>query len=180
MRLRHYSHALGALLLFIIAVSAYGAWDARVSRESASAVSLASEIATKKQSSARLQEAKDQLEKALGDQAATEGYFVDTDDVVPFLESLQNTGKRLGSQVTVESVSAQPGKPHTVLQLALRVTGTFDAVERTLGAIEYQPYDTEVTGVTLDTPGPSAGKASPWTAAITLRIGTTATTTAKQ
>jgi hypothetical protein len=181
MKLRHYSHALIALAVFVIAVSLYGVWYAYVGKESAAAVSLASDIETKKQSRERVQEAKLQLEQALSDQQSISGYFVDTDDVVPFLESLQNTGKRLGTTVVVESVSAQPAKPHSVLQLALHITGTFDSVERTLGAIEYQPYDTVVSSVTLDTAGPSAGAVPQWTAAVTLRIGTAdaASTTAK-
>jgi hypothetical protein len=169
MKLRHYSHALGALILFLIALSAYGAWYAAVGRVSATAVSLASEIETKKQSGARVEEAKQELERAMTDAASIKGYFVDTNDVVPFLESLQAIGQRLGTNVTVESVSAQPAKPHTVLQLALKITGTFSNVEKTLGAIEYQAHDTTVTGVTFDT----AGGSSQWTAAVTVRIGTT-------
>ncbi len=172
MKIRHYTHALAALVLLMVSVSAYGAWYLRVGKESATAISLATEIENKKQSSVHILEAKSQLEKAMNDEQAIQGYLVDTNDVVPFLESLQSIGQRLGTKVTVESVSAQPAKPHNVLQLSLKITGPFDNVERTLGAIEYQAYDTVVTNVTLDTPGPSAGAAPLWTAAVTLRIGT--------
>jgi hypothetical protein len=185
MNIRPYSHALGAIVLFLITLSVYGAWYAYVEKTSAVAAGLVNEIATKKESGARIQDAKNQLERATSDGAAVEAYFVDTDDVVPFLESLQGIGERLGSEVTVESVSAQPAKPHTVLQLALRITGTFDSVERTLGAIEYQPYETVLTNVTFDTPQAGGEVAPIWTAAVTLKIGTTevtgvATTTPKK
>jgi hypothetical protein len=117
-----------------------------------------------------VEEAKQELERAMNDEAAIKEYFVDTSDVVPFLESLQTIGQRLGTKVVVESVSAQPAKPHTVLQLALKITGPFSSVEKTLGAIEYQAHDTTVTNITFDTP---PGAAAQWTAAVTLRIGTT-------
>lgn len=169
MKLRHYTHVLAAAAIFFIVLSAYGTWYAKVGKESATAISLAADIQTKKQSGARVEEAKQELERAMNDEAAIKGYFVDTSDVVPFLESLQTIGQRLGTKVTVESVSAQPAKPHTVLQLALKVTGPFSSVEKTLGAIEYQAHDTTVTNVTFDTP---PGGDAQWTAAVTLRIGT--------
>lgn len=181
MNIRSYTHVLIMAVIFIAALSAYGAWYARVGKESADAISLQSEIQAKTQTAARAQEAKTQLNRALADRAAITGYFVNTNDVVPFLETLQSTGAKYGSKVVVESVSSQPAKPHTLLQLSVSITGTFDSVERTLGAIEYEPYDTTVSNVTLDTPG-GAGAVPQWTAAVTMNVGTidmagTATTT---
>lgn len=174
MKIKHYAHALIGLGIFIAAFSAYGAWYALVGKESAEVESLATQIQVKTQNAARAQEAKSELERALQDEAAIKGYFVNTTDVVPFLESLQGLGQRLGTQVDVESVSSQPGKPHPVLLLAVRITGTFNDVERTLGAIEYEPYDTVITNLTFDTAGGSApGKPAVWTAAASIRIGTT-------
>jgi hypothetical protein len=150
----------------------YGAWYARVGDESARAVALGGKIQDAKQSGARVIEAKKELEKASADEAAIRGYFVSTADVVPFLESMQSTGSRFGTQVEVASVSSDAAKPHARLALSLRITGTFDGVERTLGAIEYQPYDTVVQTLTLDTPEGQGGAVPQWTAAVTLSVGT--------
>jgi hypothetical protein len=172
MKLKYYSHALIALAALFVVFSLYGVWYTQVGKESARASELASEIQSKNVSMQHAQQSKTQLEHALADESAIKGYFVDTRDVVSFLETLQASGATYGTKVEVVSVSAEPSKPHAVLVLALRITGTFDGVERMLGAIEYEPHDTVVTGVTLDTPGGS-GKAAPqWTAATNVRIGT--------
>lgn len=171
MNLKPYTHVIIMAAVFIGALSLYGAWYARVGEESANAVSIQSQIQAKQQTAARAQEAKTQLNHALADRAAITGYFVNTNDVVPFLETLQSTGTKFGSKVAVESVSSQPAKPHTLLQLSVSITGSFDGVERTLGAIEYEPYDTTITSVTLDTPGGTKG-APQWTAAVTMNVGT--------
>lgn len=171
MHIKPYTHVIIMALVFIGALSLYGAWYARVGKESANAVSIQSQIQAKQEAAARAQDAKTQLSHALSDRAAITGYFVNTNDVVPFLETLQSTGAKFGSKVSVESVSSQPAKPHTLLQLSVSITGPFDSVERTLGAIEYEPYDTTITSVTLDTPGGSAS-APQWTAAVTMNVGT--------
>jgi hypothetical protein len=172
MKLKYYSHTLIALVALFTAFSIYGVWYTQVGKESAHANDLATQIQAKNISMQHAQQSKTELERALTDEAAIKGYFVDTRDVVPFLETLQASGSTYGTKIEVVSVSAEPSKPHAVLSLALRITGTFDGVERMLGAIEYEPYDTVITGVTLDTPG-AGGKAVPeWTAAVSVRIGT--------
>lgn len=171
MNIKPYTHVIIMVLVFIGALSLYGAWYSRVGSESANVVSLQSQIHAKQETAARAQEAKTQLNHALSDNASITGYFVNTNDVVPFLETLQSTGATFGSKVSVESVSSVPSQPHTLLQLSVSITGPFDSVERTLGAIEYEPYDTTVTSVTLDTPG-GAKSAPQWTAAVTMNVGT--------
>ncbi len=170
MKLKHYSHVLIMLAVLIGAFAAYGAWYGQVGKVSSDAISFATQIQERRQNQASAQEAKEQLESALVDEASITGYFVDTDDVVDFLGSLQATGNAQGAKVEVVSVSAEPARPHGVLVLALRITGTFDSVLRTLGAIEYQPYDTTLMGLTLDTTDGGAA-ARQWEAAATLRVG---------
>ena len=172
MKLAHITHALVAAFVLIIAFSLYGVWYTAVSKKSAEAATLAQQIQTQHQDSARAQAAKDQLGKLSTEESLVSGYYVSTSDAVPFLESLQSTGKSLGSTVQVVSVSADPGKPHSHLNLSLSITGPFDAVVRTLGAFEYAPYDAALQNLTLDTPQTGGGKAAQWTAAATFIIGT--------
>lgn len=172
MSIRHYAHAGIAGGLFFLTLSAYGAWYQRVGKESADVGMVQQQIEQKKESDARAQAAKTELDRALSNEVAIKGYFVDTNNLVNYLGSLQSLGQKFGATVVVDSVSSQPANPHTLLALALHISGPFDAVERTLGAIEYEPYDTVVTNLTLDTPGGSAGAAAIWTAAVTLRVGT--------
>lgn len=170
MKIKPYTHAIVMILVFLGALSVYGAWYGAVGKESANAVSLESQIRAKTETAANAQAARSQLTKALSDRASITDYFVSTNDIVSYLGILQNTGTKYGAKVGVDSVTAQPAQPHALLQLALHITGPFDSVERTLGAIEYEPYDTTVTSVTLDTPG---GSGTPqWTAAVTMNVGT--------
>jgi len=176
MKLKPYLHVIVLLLVFVAALFLYGSWYAQVGKESANAADLADQIQLRSQKSVRTQEARTELEHALSEEASISDYFVNTADVVPFLESLQTTGTSLGTKVDVVSVSAQAAKPRSLLQLSLHITGPFDSVMRTIGAIEYQPYDTSVSSLTLDTTGGNGGTAGAWTAALTLFVGTATST----
>ena len=178
MKLKPYLHVIILFLVFVAALLLYGSWYGQVGKESADAAGLADQIQQRSQNSVRTQEARAELEHALSEESSIRDYFVNTADVVPFLESLQTTGTKLGSKVDVVSVSTQVAKPRSLLQLSLHITGPFDSVMRTIGAIEYQPYDTSVSSLTLDTTGGNGGTAGTWTAALTLFVGT-ATSTAQ-
>jgi hypothetical protein len=92
---------------------------------------------------------------------------------VPFLEQLTATGKYLGSNVNVVSVSASPSGAYEKLNLAVTITGSFNSVLRTIGAIEYGPYDTSISSLSFDAPVTgSVGSSSPqWTATALFMIG---------
>ena len=161
-----------AVLLLMGAVGAYLAWYSTVERLSESATALSTQIQEKGQDSARIQGARDALESLVADEEAMRAYLVQQADIVSFLTAIEDTGTGLGSSVEVVSVSAEPNGEASRILLALRITGSFDAVLRTVGAIEYGPYDSSVESVTLDTvPGETAGM---WTAAASFSIGTQA------
>jgi hypothetical protein len=69
----------------------------------------------------------------------------------------------------VLSVAASHTAAHPSLELTLTVTGTFDAVMRTVGAIEYAPYDLSITGLDLGQTDKNA-----WHADVTLLVGSAA------
>jgi hypothetical protein len=169
--LSKYGHTLFMALLLAGAIFAYTAWYGRISKESALAVSIQNDVQAKQQSAARIQESKSALDRALTDESSIRTYFVPTKDVVTYLEDLQQTGAKLGTKVDVASVSSEPATPHAVLVLALSIEGSFDAVMRTLGAIEYQPYDTQITNLTFDTTDTSSSTRK-WSASVSVRVGT--------
>jgi hypothetical protein len=152
----------------------YAWWYAQVAGATDRAAALATEINEIRLDSERARDARDQLAALGTDEAAVRAHVVPAQDVVPFLETLEATGASLGSDVEVVSVSAQQ-EPRPNLALSVRITGGFDAVLRTLGAIEYAPYDIELRQLSLDTAGGSA-TTTPWVASATLLVGTSATT----
>ena len=160
-------HLVIAAVLLVAAIGAYGVWFIVVDTENAKARSLATELATKSQDAGRIAEAKEALAALSIDEAAVASHFVSANDIVPFLGGLESTGAALGSDVEVVSVGgdgAKSGQGH--LNLSVRITGTFDAVMRTLGAFEYGPYDIVLTNLTFD------GGDSKWSAAATFSVGT--------
>lgn len=159
-----------ALVIFACALGAYGVWYASVGKSSVEAASLSEQIRTKSQDSARVAAAKVALESLSEDEAAMRAYLVREQDIVPFLGTLEETGAALGASVEVVSVSAEPVAGRSQLLLSLKIAGSFDAVLRTLGTIEYGPYDSAIKSVTFDTV-PSEGERV-WTAAATFTLGT--------
>lgn len=167
----HFGIALGILMLTL---GAYGLGYAAVSSASAEAALLALQVDEKSRSATRLIAAKAALSSLEADEASLRRYFVSTEDVVPFLSGLERTGRELGAQVEVASVGNDPSSVERKrLVVALKITGSFEAVMRTLGAIEYGPYDSRATAVTLDTPlSPAEGGGKEWEATATFIIGT--------
>lgn len=161
-----------ALAVLVGVLTAYGAWYVVVGQASATSAALATEIETKTQESARVASAREALETLATDEASIQAYFIRQEDIVTFLERLESSGTALGSVVEVVSVGAEDGDERPHIRLSLKITGSFDAVMRTLGAIEYGPYDSAITSVTLDTLPSENGPSGRWTAAATLTLGT--------
>ena len=163
-----------ALLVLFGVLGAYAFWYHSVGKASAQAAQLASEIRTKTEDSARVESAREALASLAEDEASIQGYLIRQQDIVTFLEGLESSGTTLGATVEVVSVSAETKKTPAHIALSLKISGSFDAVLRTLGSIEYGPYDSSVTGLTLDTVIGEDGTAT-WNAATTLTIGTRTT-----
>lgn len=169
---------IAAVILLALFIAAYSGWFVIVDRENAKAAALATQIELQSQDTARIAAAKAALASLSSDESRVNMHFVPAADVVPFIETLQSTGSSLGSTVQVLSVSAVPGKARGQLALALQITGSFDSVMRTLGALEYAPYDITLGSITLSTPGAAGKGARVWQAGAAFTVGTASTTPA--
>lgn len=164
-----YIHLVAAGLLLLIAVGAYALWYTHVRKLSAEAAQLSSQLQTIGDAGGRTSSVRRELDEVTRREADIYRRFVGSDTIVTYLEAVEATGRGLGARVKVVSVGNAPARAgHPAeLQMALNISGSFDAVMRTLGAIEYQAYDTTLSNVTLDTP---TGES--WTATATFLIGT--------
>lgn len=154
----------------------FGAYElarALVAHKSATVASLERQIETESKSASRIAAARAALSELAGDETVVQSYFVAPAGVVALIDSLQSRGQTLGANVEVKSVAAATDtKVRPALLLSLTITGTFDAVMRTIGSIEYAPYDLAITGLSL-----AAGAEDAWTASVNLSVGSAATTT---
>lgn len=162
---RSLAQLLVALGVLAVVSGLYALWYYEVQQEAKKSGELQVQIQTTIESAVTAAETSDALAALAADEAAIEGYRIKLADIVSFLERIEGTGRALSSSVEVVTVADKPGSDGRMM-LTIRIMGTFDAVLRTLGAIEYGPYDSKVTSLTFDTP--TNGGA--WTAVTTLSV----------
>jgi hypothetical protein len=167
---RSLAQLLVALGVLAIVCGIYALWYYEVEREAKQSAELQAQIQATIESAVTAAETSDTLASLAADEAAIEGYRIKLADIVAFLERIEATGRSLSTSVEVVSVADKPGSDGR-MALTVRVIGSFDAVLRTLGAIEYGPYDSKVTTLTFDTP--ETGGA--WTAIAALSVAVDAT-----
>lgn len=169
-------HLVAAVLILLGVLGTYAAWYSFVASVSNQASTLKTEIQTKADDTKRIAQARSTIDLLHNDESIIGQYFVSINDVVTFLSGLQALGQSLGSSVEVLSVSADGKSPRGHLALSLKISGSFDSVMRTLGAIEYGPRDMRLVDLTLDTPvtqiSSSTESHAIWTAATIFTVGT--------
>lgn len=160
------THFMLALGVAVVTVSGYIAWFYFISQKSSDVASLQSQIVTETGNVNRIAAARAALSEIAGDEANVQSYFISESEVVTFINSLEALGLAQKATVNVLSVSTGGTSVQPTLLLALTVQGTFDAVMRTIGAIEYAPYDVAISkfGVQQD------AKDS-WNATLSLVVG---------
>lgn len=158
-------HLIITCVLCVAVVVGYGFWYSTISAKSAEVTALQNRIDSKIASVTRLASTRALLEEIAGDEAIVQSYFVPETGVVAFIDALETRGRTLGAVVTVLSVGAENGTKQS-LTLALSVRGTFDAVMRTVGAIEYAPY-----GLTISTLAVGQDTKNSWHADLKITVG---------
>ena len=167
----HHLHLVVALLILAAALGGYGISYAAISAKSVAVADLQEQIDAKAMIANRVSSARTTLAATAVDEAAILGYFVPENGIAAFIDGLEARGKAQGTSVDVLSVSANAGKAQHAFLLELTVTGPFDAVMRTVGSIEYAPYDISVTQLSL-----SRQSSGDWQADMNLSAGSIAAT----
>jgi len=120
-------------------------WYGRIVAESTLVAGLEGQIEAQAQNTTRVASARAALSQIAGDESQVAAYFVSESNVVDFIDALEARGEALGVAVSVGSVSQSKIASHDALAVSLSLAGSFDAVMRTVGAIEYAPYDIVIT-----------------------------------
>ena len=162
----HFVHALIMFSLCVCALIGYGFWYAAVASKSAAVASMQNQIDTKTESAARVASARTALAEIAGDESAVRSYFVPETEIVSFIDDLVARGRTLSATVKILSVSADNSHNQSTLSFSLTVKGTFDAVMRTVGMIEYAPYNLSIAKLSVGKDGKDV-----WHANIELLVG---------
>lgn len=160
-----------AMLVLVVAIVATVTASVVTVQVREKAVQLAQEVATKQEEALRVASAKAALPVLAQSEEALLQYCTKSSDIVPFLERLEKQGRAAGVAVEVLSVSPEQGAQNRIA-LSLTMSGSFDAVVRSIGTIEYSPYDSVVKTVALDSGTETDTKTPTWTAAVVLSLGT--------
>jgi len=163
---------VAAFALCVVMLIGYSVEYAAVAAKSAAAADLQNRIAAQAEVMSRVASARAALARIAGDEATVRSYFVPESGVVSFIGGLEERGRRQGASVEVLSVSAGTVSKQPVLTLALTAAGSFDAVMRTIGAIEHAPFNLAVSNLSLE-----QGDAREWHADLTLRVGSVSVAT---
>ncbi|MCX6787006.1 MAG: hypothetical protein NTY93_00550 [Candidatus Kaiserbacteria bacterium] len=168
------SHFFNLIIVFISVLAVligYGFWYAAVAAKSATVAGLQNQIATETETASRIATARAVITEIAGDEAVVQSYFVPETGVVRFISELEAQGQAQGATTSVLSVSTGTGTQPTLL-FSLSVKGTFDAVLRAVGVIEYMPYNLSVSGLSL-----TQDDKNSWNANLDLVVGSVKATT---
>lgn len=160
-------------MIGLIALAGYGAWYAYVSAESQRVASLQSQIEEATKNVDHITSAKAALAEIADDEAAVQSYFVPESGVVSFINNLEQLGALQKANLSVVSVSTAGSSTQPVLLLTLSITGTFDAVMRTVGLVEYAPYDVSISKFSIMAQGKGG-----WQANVSITVGSATAQTA--
>lgn len=158
-------------IVFVCSVCAamivgYGFWYSVIENKSTAVANLENQIVTKTKTAARIASVRASLAEIAGDEASMQNYFVPETGVVAFITDLEEQGHKQGTTVSVLSVSTSGAGAQPTLTFSLTINGAFDAVMRTVGAIEYAPYDLSISTLVLGKTDESG-----WHANLSLLVG---------
>ncbi len=144
----------------------YGMWYLTIAEASSTVAHLQQQIDTKTRASDRVALARATFAEIADDEAAVQSHFVPETGVVTFINALETIAYGQKAKMKVLSVSTGEGAKQPTLLFSLTVSGTFDAVMRTIGAIEYAPYDLSVTKLSV-----TQGEKNFWRADLDIVVG---------
>ncbi|MFZ3043558.1 MAG: hypothetical protein WA058_00395 [Minisyncoccia bacterium] len=162
-----------AVALCAVSLVGYGMWYGMVSAKSASVATLQNSIAAKIETVNRIAATRASLADIAADEATVQSYFVPESGVVAFINSLETRGAAQKAAIQVLSVTEGGTKTQPALVFLITVKGTFNAVMRTVGSIEYAPYALTVSSFSI-----AQDDKNVWHADMKILVGSMPTTTA--
>lgn len=164
------THMIIWISVCVVVLVGYGFWYSTVAGKSAAVADLQKQIDSKIEIAGRIAAARTALAEIADDESSVQSYFVSETEVVPFIDDTEKRAHAQTAEMKVLSVSVGSDAKQPTLILSVRIRGTFDSVMRTVGAIEYSPYDLSLSKI-------SVGKEAKnvWNADVELVVGSVPT-----
>ncbi len=144
----------------------YGVLYTDIGAESVIVANTERQIVAKTETENSIVSARASLAEIASDEASIQNYFIPETGVVSFIDTLQTQAEALNATTSILSVSMSGIGTQAALKIALTVKGTFDSVMRTIGTIEYMPYDLSISTLSLEQDTKNA-----WHADLNLVVG---------
>ena len=100
--------------------------------------------------------------------ALLETHFVQSSNVVPFLDTIEKITKDVGA--TAEVVSVDVAKDNPALIVEMNASGSFETIYKLIMLLENSPYNLEFISVNIKDSDTSVGKSSQWTATFQIKL----------
>lgn len=170
-------HLVLTLIIGLLAIGTYVAGYWIVAGKVTKVADLKSQIVEENVASAHLSGLRAMLSGLAADEAAMQAYFISDATVVPFISELEADGQAQHAIVSVGSVSTNSASKFASPSILLTVSidGSFDAVMRTVGNIEYMPYNVSIGTLAIRKDMPK----NEWHADMNLVVGLVTATTTK-
>ncbi|MGB4076836.1 MAG: hypothetical protein WBK28_04005 [Minisyncoccia bacterium] len=159
-------HLALSLLFVAVCAGAYTFWFFASERVHDETAVVLTQIAEHELDQARTTSARAQIEELTTEEAFVRSYFVPEEDIVLFLEHLEEIGTGDNAEVSVASVTGSAKEGH--ISVSLSVEGTFNAVLKTIGHIEHGSYAVTTESLTFESEGEGR-----WRAVGVFLVGTT-------
>lgn len=139
------AHLIIWILICVAAFSMHWFWYSIIADKSVKVADIQNQINAKTETASRIAFARTTLNEIADDEAIVQSYFVPETGIVSFIDDLEARARGQKTAMKVLSVSVSDVKKRPTITLSINISGTFDAVARTVGVIEYAPYDLSVS-----------------------------------
>jgi len=127
----------------------YGFWYSAITKKSSGVAYLQSQIDVKTKTLERVALARTTLAEISGNESAVQSYFIHETGVVSFIDDLESRARKQSANMKVLSVSVGDSVKRPTMILTTTISGTFESVMRTIGAVEYAPYSVSISRLSI-------------------------------
>jgi len=105
----------------------------------------------------------DKMSEIKAIQDSIDAYFINPDKIDIFVDFLENSGVKFGSEIKVNSIDI-PTKTKELILFKVTITGSFQSVMDNISFIENMPYQIKVTSINLNSETLNQEQAPGWRA----------------